>query len=151
MTNKIIADTNVLVGLYDEKDVWNRQARRLMEEMRKASVDLVLLDCVANEVFTVLARRLREGKRQENLIPIFRKLKTDLSKDKITNSYQLIEINYNEIIDIIVESKGKINFHDALIITFAFSQNISFIASFDTNFDGITGITRLFDPIASFK
>jgi len=71
-----------------------------------------------------------------------------LSKDKTTNSYQILETNYKEIIDRIIESKGTINFHDALIITFALNQNISFIASFDTNFDGIAGITRLFDPVA---
>lgn len=147
MTNKIIIDTNVLVGLYDEKDVWNRPARYLMENLKKALIDLILLDCVVNETFTVLARRLREGKRQDNLTSVFKKLKADLSKDKITNSYQLIETNYKEIINRIIESNGKINFHDALIITFAFNQNISFIASFDTNFDGITGITRLFDPM----
>lgn len=151
MTNKIIIDTNVLVGLYDERDVWNRHAKRLMEKIKKASSDLILLDCVVNEAFTVLARRLREGKRQDSLYSIFKKLKADLSKDKITNAYQLLEINYEEIIDRIIESKGKINFHDALIITFAFNQNISFIASFDTNFDGITGITRLFDPKAVLK
>lgn len=96
MTNRIIIDTNVLVGLYDEKDVWNRPAKYLMENLKKALADLILLDCVVNETFTVLARRLREGKRQDNLTSIFKKLK------------------------------------------------------FDTNFDGIAGITRLFDPMATW-
>ena len=75
MTNKIIIDTNIIVGLYDEKDVWNRQAKCLMEYFKKISLDLVLLDCVVNETFTVLARRLREAKRQASLISTFKKLK----------------------------------------------------------------------------
>lgn len=146
MMNKIIVDTNIIVSLYDEKDVWNKQAKCLMENFKKTSSELLLLDCVANETFTVLARRLKESKRQTNLISTFKKLKTDMSKDKITKSYRLLETNYDEVVTRIVESEGKINFHDALIVTFAFHQNISFIASFDTNFDGIVGITRLFDP-----
>lgn len=146
MTNKIIIDTNVIVGLYDEKDVWNRQAKCLMEYFKKISLDLVLLDCVVNETFTVLARRLREVKRQASLISTFKKLKADLSKDKITKSYQLLETNYEEIVNRIIESEGKINFHDSLIVTFALHHNITFIASFDANFDGIVGITRFFDP-----
>lgn len=146
MTNKIIVDTNIIVGLYDEKDVWNKQAKCLMENFKKASLDLLLLDCVVNETFTVLARRLNEGKRKANLISTFKKLKIDMSGDKITKSYQLLETNYDEVVNRIVESEGKINFHDALIVTFALHQNISIIASFDTNFDGIVGITRFFDP-----
>ncbi len=94
MTNKIIIDTNVIVGLYDEKDVWHRQAKCLMEYFKKVSLDLVLLDCIVNETFTVLARRLREAKRQASLISTFKKLKEDISNDKITKSYQLLETNY---------------------------------------------------------
>ncbi len=119
MTNKILIDTNVIVGLYDEKDVWHRQAKCLMVYFKKVSLDLVLLDCVVNETFTVLARRLREAKRQASLISTFKKLKADISNDKITKSYQLLETNYEEIVNRIIESAGKINFHDALIVTFA--------------------------------
>lgn len=87
MTNKIIIDTNVLVGLYDEKDVWNRPAKYLMEKFKKALVDLILLDCVVNDTFTVLARGLREGKRQDNLTSIFKKLNADLGREMNPNRH----------------------------------------------------------------
>lgn len=52
MTNKIIVDTSIIVGTYDEQDCWHKQAKELMEKFKELSLDLVLLDCVANETFT---------------------------------------------------------------------------------------------------
>ena len=145
MMNKVIIDTNVIVGLYDKKDVWHKQAKKLIQIFKEISLDLVVLDCVVNETFTVLARRLGERKGKRILVTTLKKVKAAFPKSRITNSYQLIETNYEALIDNIIKNNGKINFHDALIITFAINQNIPFIVSFDEDFDGIAGVTRICD------
>lgn len=147
MSNKIIIDTSVLVGLYDKNDTWYHQAKTLMDKFKGSSLDLVILDCVVNETFTVLARRLEERKKHKVLVSTLTEVKSDLPKDKITKSYEFLETEYEKIIDRIIDSKGKINFHDSLIITFALSEGISFIASFDEDFDTVPGMTRIFDPV----
>ncbi|MBF0336936.1 MAG: hypothetical protein HQL05_03815 [Nitrospirae bacterium] len=114
MQDRVILDANILVGLYDNKDSWHKQANELIYELGKIVNDLIILDCVANETFTVLSRRLKERKGVNSILPIFGKLKMDLSKEKITTSYFLLETDYNEIVDRIVNTKGVINFHDSL-------------------------------------
>lgn len=146
MTNKIIVDTSIIVGTYDEQDCWYKQAKELMEKFKELSLDLVLLDCVANETFTVLARRLHERKNQKLLAPTLKRVKSAFSKDKITMAYTLLENNYEEVIDTVIAHNGKLNFHDALIVTFALKHKISLVASFDKDFDDIHGITRIFKP-----
>ncbi len=145
MMNKVIIDTNVLVGLYDKKDVWHKQAKKLIQRFKETFLDLIIPDCVVNETFTVLARRLSERKDKKILVTTLKRVKATFPKSRITNSYQLIETKYDALIDRIIKSNGKINFHDALIITFAINQSIPFIASFDEDFDGITGVTRICD------
>ena len=50
---------------------------------------------------------------------------------------------YEDIVHIIRQHKGKINFHDALIILSAKELKISRIASFDKDFDTIKSLERI--------
>lgn len=88
MMNEVIIDTNVMVGLYDKNDQWPKQAKKLIQGLNKASRQLVLLDCVANETFTVLARRLKERNRPRAIVPTLRKIKAVFAQERIANFIQ---------------------------------------------------------------
>jgi predicted nucleic acid-binding protein len=50
---------------------------------------------------------------------------------------------YPDILAVIKEHEGKLNFHDALIVLAAKEMGISHIVSFDHDFDEVEGIDRI--------
>lgn len=55
-----ILDSSFLVALLDEKDKWNEKAKAISRELEEAHCIEVVLDCVINEVISVLAKRFEE-------------------------------------------------------------------------------------------
>jgi len=50
--------------------------------------------------------------------------------------YIYVFSGWDEVIDLVLSSEGKLNFHDALLVVGARRRNLDRIVSFDTNFDG---------------
>ena len=55
----VVVDTNVLVGLLDERDKWHHAAVAIRDGLDKTKAELFYFDCVLNETINVLARRTR--------------------------------------------------------------------------------------------
>lgn len=68
-------------------------------------------------------------------INLIEKLLIYMPKENITWVYPEIERYYDEVIEAVKESRGILNFHDALIVHVANELKISHIVSFDRDFD----------------
>ena len=51
-----------------------------------------------------------------------------------------------DILDLIGQHRGRLNFHDALLALEARELGIPYIASFDSDFDAIPWLTRISSP-----
>jgi predicted nucleic acid-binding protein len=143
--NRIVYDSNFLIGLIDEEDRWHKISIEIHNRIKR-NFNIIYLDCVANEVISVLARRYKE----KNKLEIFRekvlkKFKEIIRKEDLTWIYRDIEEYYTEIIEKIENYSGRLNFNDCLIVIFLEENNIPYIASFDEDFDNVEGIKRIKD------
>ena len=142
---KAVIDANVLLALIDDKDKWHPKASLIAEALKRNNWDVVYLDCVLNEVVSVLGRRLEERQDSHIFLNILNRLEGLVSEEEIEWVYPNVPEIYSDIMKLIKEKKGKLNFHDSLISLFMAEQRLSYIASFDTDFDEIDGIMRLSD------
>lgn len=143
--NDIIIDSNFLLGLIDEKDKWHSQALSMKLEIQKRKWSNVYFDCIITETVSTLAKRLEEKKRAHEF-PIFLAKFRDLVPDEqITWVYPEIKQFFTETIDLMIVYQGRLNFHDGLIALMAREMEISYIASFDKDFDEIDWVTRIQD------
>ncbi len=139
---KVILDTNYIVGLIDEKDIWNRKASLIEEKLIKTDTQLIFFDCVIN----VAVKRLTERKRTKEISNFIKKLQSFVPKENITWIYPEMERHYNAVIETVKNSQGVLNFHDALIVHVAKELGITHIVSFDAGFDR-TELKRIKDAL----
>lgn len=137
-----ILDSNFLVALLDEKDKWNEKAKLISEELEEAQCIEVVLDCVVNEVISVLAKRFRE-RRDAEFREALGKLEKRIPKSKIVWAYPRVAEFYDAVLDLVKQYNGKLNFHDALILTVMTTAGLKYIVSFDEDFDFVEGIKRI--------
>lgn len=140
MSNKVILDANFLVGYFDEDDIWHSKAVKLID---KKDLESVFLDCILNEVFSVLGRRANERGKADKFNEIVININKNISTDIIIWTYLDIRHYYQPIISLMKEHHGRLNFHDCLIALIAKEKNIKKIISFDQDFDKITWLERI--------
>ena len=58
--SEIILDTNFLLALVDDKDKWAERARMTLQALKKRGLRGIVFDCVANELISVIGKRLEE-------------------------------------------------------------------------------------------
>ena len=138
-----VIDTNVLVGLLDDRDKWHDVAVALRDELAKSQAELVYFDCVINETVSVLARRTYEQNRPEQLDVLLNQLESLIPVSDITWASEDISRLYPEIISLVRASSGKLNFHDALIALVCREQGVSALVSFDRDFDELDWLSRI--------
>ena len=136
-------DTNVLVGLLDDRDKWHDVVVALCDELSKSQAELVYFDCIINETVSVLARRTSEQKRPEQLDFLLYQLESIIPVNEITWASEATSRLYPEILKLVRASSGKLNFHDALIALTCREQGISVLISFDQDFDELDWLTRI--------
>jgi len=142
MTNfRIIIDTNILVALIDENDKWHKHALKIRDALKEENAEFIFFDCVINETVTVIARRLEEKGITENFPLILSKLESLLSEQNITWISQETQRLYQNILNLVRQYKGRLNFHDSLIALVAKEFEIKYIATFDTDFKDIDWLT----------
>lgn len=141
--NEVIFDANFLVAILDERDIWHPKAVTLLNTLRTRDVKVVYLDCVVNEVVSVLGRRFEERGRTNEFGRVLRKLKKLVPETGITWVYPRVPELYKPILDLVGEHKGKLNFHDALIALVSQEMGVSYIVSFDRDFDEIAWLKRV--------
>ena len=144
MTNSpLCLDTNFLVGLFDESDVWHHMARDIYLLLQEHQVVVVYLDCVMNELFTVLARRCRQRGRTELFPLLIEQISQIIPDTAITWVYPHLPRWYNRCLDVMEETQGQLNFHDALIVTAIKEMDFSALIGFDAGFDQLPEVSRL--------
>lgn len=132
MNSKIVVDTNILVALLDVKDVHHSKALKLIKKLEDEERDLLLIDCILKEVYTVLARRCLE--RGYKFSEAASKVKKDLEGFEIIKAYLFVNKIHDDILELMVKTDGRLNYHDALISIVMKEKEIREIATFDRDF-----------------
>ncbi len=139
-------DADFLVGLFDESDVWHHRARDIYLLLRENHVEVVYLDCVLNELFMVLARRCREQGRIEAFPYFIEQISQIIPDTAISWVYSHLSRWYNRCLGVMQETRGQLNFHDALIAVAIQEMNFAALVSFDAGFDQLPEVNRLDSP-----
>lgn len=142
-SNLLCLDTNYLIGLYDEQDIWHDRAREIHSLLEQHRLSAYYLDCVLNELFTVLARRWRERHRPESFGNIIERLNQAIPSSDIVWAYPNLPNWYDQCLAIMMETQGLLNFHDCLIVLACQEFGFSALISFDSGFDMISTVNRL--------
>ena len=132
MNNKIIVDTNVVVALMDISDIHHDKALSLIRGLENEGRDLSLMGCILNEIYTVIARRSRE--RGYRFSEIVDKIKNELESSEMIEAYPLVSKLHDRILEIMIKTDGRLNYHDALIGITMKDKGIEEIATLDKDF-----------------
>lgn len=133
--NRVILDANYILAILDQDDIHHKAAIDIDNKIQAVFDEIFYFDCVMNEVVSVIMKRLKERKKKELIPDYLKRLNQLIPKDSITWVYPEIEDYYEEILKTVIESRGNLNFHDALIAIMANEFEIFHIASFDKGFD----------------
>jgi predicted nucleic acid-binding protein len=141
-------DTNVLVALVDRRDHWHAGAHALREALQRVATNVVYFDSVINEAVSVLARRAQEQGRSSQFLDLLDILTHQVPPEAITWVSAETERLYDQVIALVRNTSGKLNFHDALIALGCRELAIANIVSFDPDFEQVTWLTRVETPDA---
>lgn len=139
-------DTNVVVGLLDTQDVWNQRALELRVALKAHDCEPVIFDCVLAEAVSILGRRTHEKRRTAQLAHLIDQLQVQFPSRMIVWLSPDWPKLYDEIVVLVKQSNGELNFNDALIALSCRLRGLQFIASFDADFDHIQWLKRIAQP-----
>ena len=109
----IVVDTNIIVALLDKKDTHYKNAVRILEELGEERV--YILNVNLAEVYSVIARRCRERRYNcKDALGKLRELEANINVIWIEN----LKETHGEIVDRVIESEGKLNYNDAVLLKF---------------------------------
>jgi predicted nucleic acid-binding protein len=143
MPNLIALDTNFVVGLVDEQDLWSTAALSLQTALTAKAFVPVIFDCVMAEVVSVVARRIHEKRRVANLPTLLERIRTQFPAGTLVWLYPDLPKQYDEVIALVEQTGGELNFNDALIALACRDRNIPYLASFDADFDQVDWLKRV--------
>jgi len=146
LNNPLCLDTSYLVGIFDEADRWHNRAREMDSLLRRYQVRVSYLDCILNELFTVLARRCRERRSPEVFLSLVDQVAQEAPETAITWLYPHLPRWYTRCLGIMRETRGHLSFHDALVMVAMQELDFPALVSFDTGFDRVTTVKRLSSP-----
>jgi predicted nucleic acid-binding protein len=146
MPDTIALDTTFITGLIDEKDVWHPAAHALLPLLDTGVRPLVIFDCVMVEVVSILARRTHEKRRTADLSGLLARLRTEFPTRTITWLYADLAERYDEVVVLVEQSNGELNFNDAFIALTCRERGIAHLASFDADFDQVPWLKRIVQP-----
>lgn len=134
----VVLDTNIIVALLDAGDAHHNRSVGILEKIRDSGKDILLMDCVLNETYTVLARRSLE--RRQSFKAVAGRVRKMEEEADIFNAYRYLRRQHGAVVDLMVESGGKLNYHDALIAVIMRSERLRELATFDRDFSTVEWI-----------
>lgn len=146
MPTTIGLDTSFVIGLLDEKDVWHVPASLVYAEMLARGTHIAVFDCVLAESVSTLARRVHEKRRTSDLSTLFDRVRARFPTRTISWLYPEVPGMYDQIVALVEQTAGELNFNDALIALACQRSSIEFIASFDSDFDSLPWLKRISQP-----
>jgi predicted nucleic acid-binding protein len=129
---KVVLDANVIVGLLDEYDSLSGRATRVLEEVHSAGDSQLLLDFVVAEAISVICRRASERKKNIPDLPaVLDQVNRWYQRDQIEFVQGMLEGIYPDVLDIVKQSDGSLNFNDATLVALQRRGFIGEVATFD--------------------
>ena len=109
----IVVDTNIIVALLDKKDTHHKHTLKILEDLGDERV--YILNANLAEVYSVIARRCRErGYNCKDALGKLREFEANINVIWIEN----LKETHGEIVDRVIESEGKLNYNDAVLLKF---------------------------------
>lgn len=142
---RVVLDSDFLITLVDEKDKYNKDSLYVLHALQKVPHVEIILDCVINEVISMLSRRYGGEGGEGDFHRALSLIEEKIPKAKIIWLYPKVPELYDSIIKVMKKYRGKLNFHDAMIVIMMLNSNIEYIISLDRDFDAVSGIKRI-DP-----
>ncbi len=139
-------DTSYVLGLIDEQDLWHAQAINLRDALDAGAFHTSIFDCVLAEVVSLLARRTHEQRRSATFSDLAARLQTRFPTKSITWLYPDLPADYDDILALVSQTNGELNFNDALITIACRKRGIAWLASFASDFDRVAGLKRISQP-----
>ncbi len=143
---QIIIDSSVLVGILTPRDKWHSSAVALWQAIEEKGYTPLYLDCVLSEAISVTIRRLYEKNYTSEINQIIQRVEKEFPADNLTWVLTDVPRLYPDILRLMKETGGELNFHDALIALACRERGIPAIASFDADFDRLPWLRRLAQP-----
>ncbi|MDG7005297.1 MAG: type II toxin-antitoxin system VapC family toxin [Nitrososphaerota archaeon] len=128
----IFIDSSFVIALADEDDQFHRKAVELLPDLEK---DQLISDLVLSESVTGVGSRLGYKEGREVFDNLFHSpsVKVVFLSKRLAERSALTYARYG----------GKLSFADAVSVRMMQDNNVRAIASFDSDFDGVQGVTRL--------
>lgn len=118
----IVIDTNIIVALLDDKDSHYKNAVRILEELGEERV--YILNVNLAEVYSVIARRCRERRYNcKDALGKLRELEANINVIWIED----LKGTHVEIVDKVIESEGKLNYNDAVLLKYVRDKGVKLI------------------------
>jgi predicted nucleic acid-binding protein len=128
----ILVDSSFFIALADRKDQWHEQATALLPSV--AGETLVISDLILSESVTIIGRR-SGGKAGERLYHYF----LDNCEIMFTDEPVL-----KRGMEVFLRYDGTLSVSDAVSVAVMEKKKISRIVSFDSDFDKVDGIGRVY-------
>ena len=119
----IVVDTNIIVALLDKKDTHYKNAVKILEDLGDERV--YILNVNLAEVYSVIARRCRERRYNcKDALGKLRELEANINVIWIEN----LKETHGGIVDRVIESEGKLNYNDAVLLKFVKDKGAKLIS-----------------------
>ncbi len=129
---KVALDANVIIGWLDEGDSLNARSVELIHRIHNGGDSSTLLDFAVAEAVSVICRRTVERKRNvPNLPSILDTVDEWLVREEVEFVQKELEILYPDVLSVIRQSGGALNFNDAALVALQREGIIGDVATFD--------------------
>jgi len=129
---KVALDANVIIGWLDDGDSLNARSVELIDRIHEEGNSSTLLDFTVAEAVSVICRRTAERKRNAPDLPsILDTVDEWFEQKEIEFVQKEIEVLYPDVLRIIRQSGGTLNFNDAALVALQREGIIGEVATFD--------------------
>jgi len=143
----VFLDTSFILALLDTKDKWHQTAQKIIASLDDNTV-AVVGDAIIAETISTAAKRIRERRKfkqeekEKLFIEFVENLKQFCLECEQIPLFSYAEKYFDSIVKDIIQTKGKLNFNDMLIINACRSLEIKKILTFDNDFAEYMEIIR---------
>jgi len=129
---EVVLDANVLVGYWDQNDVLHKQALAVFAQLEATGDKPLMLDFLVAEAISVVCRRTMQRKtNRPDLGAILLKVQALFDRGDIEFLNEDVEGRFLKVLDVIRDSTGALNFHDATLMVLQQEGVIEEVATFD--------------------
>lgn len=141
--SRAAVDTSFAIALMDEKDRHHERALRILDGIEKAGLEVIYIDCVINEIYSVIARRFAERRMSERFPEMADKITSSSEDVEIINAYRYLPKAHPQVVELMKRTEGRLSYHDALIALSLKEEGVGKIISLDVDFDEVRWLERI--------